>query len=161
MHFSPIGEGTRKPCLEEKPSAMFSPVKAAHRRIKRTNSPNGSAFNKGNFRNSVHANQPVLMDGVLKKMSSNSAIKRWQDRFFTLEGQYFKYFAISMDGGKGQELKGTIDLRQLANVQNHFDIIKLVMTSGEIAHLKASTQEDAATWTQMLRDTAPGESQRL
>jgi hypothetical protein len=88
-------------------------------------------------------------------MTSTSTMKRWQDRFFCLSGHYLKYFSIDSQGGRGVELKGTIDLNHLTTIQRDFEVIKLGKASGEMTHLKAKTQEEAAEWHQILKDAAP------
>ena len=68
----------------------------------------GSSFSKRWHRPSVF-DQAIVKQGSLKKRSSG-LVKRWQERYFTLQGHYLKYYA---DINKIQkDLKGTIDLAE-------------------------------------------------
>jgi hypothetical protein len=155
MAFSPIGEGLRKsPGQETREIGEFSPVKPQRSRIQQS-SVDKSAFSKDQTRNSMFDSQTVLMEGVLKKLSSSPAINLWQDRFFRLETHYLNYFSVGAKGGAEGEFKGNIDLNQIEHVLQEDNVLKLTTTSGEVAQLKAKSQEEAAAWCTSIKDASP------
>lgn len=118
-----------------------------------------STFSKVGFRKSVFEEE-ILIEGALKKFS-HGVFKRWQERYFTVQGHYLKYYT---DSNKIQrDLKGTIDLAGMTGVmktkkKGEFRVV--VGTEKGGALLQATTQEEADEWVSVLSSMVPdyGES---
>jgi hypothetical protein len=77
-----------------------------------------SSFAKDNFRGSVFdtdAGGAAMKQGYLSKLSSGALSKRWQKRFFRLEGHYLKYFENEETDQKN--VKGVVDLKDVSSVE--------------------------------------------
>jgi hypothetical protein len=112
-----------------------------------------SSFSKRGFRPSVFE-EAVIKEGKLNKLSSGM-IKRYQERYFTLQGHYLKYYS---DSNKIQkDLKGTINLNE--TVPPHIKIdgleFEVVLKDKQTAKLKAEKQEDADDWVMLLMSRLP------
>ena len=51
----------------------------------------------------------------MSKLSSGTLSKRWQKRFFRLEGHYFKYYENEESDQK--DVKGVVDLKDVSAVE--------------------------------------------
>jgi hypothetical protein len=116
--------------------------------------PRKSSFSKKGFRPSVFE-EAIVKEGKLFKLSSGM-IKRYQERYFTLQGHYLKYYA---DSNKIQkDLKGTIDLN--TTIEPHLRTsgeleFELLLQDGSVAKLKSDTQEDADEWIMLIMSRKP------
>jgi hypothetical protein len=108
---------------------------------------------KGDFSPSIFE-EAITKEGKLYKKSSGM-IKRYQERYFTLQGHYLKYYA---DSNKIQkDLKGTIDLNETVAPHIRIDGLEfeVVLKDKQTAKLKADTQEDADDWVTICMSRLP------
>ena len=107
-----------------------------------------STFTKAAFRNSVF-DEACIIEGYLKKYS-HGVFRRWQDRYFTVQGHYLKYYTDSNKIRK--DLKGTIDLDGVKSAlltgksKGEF---RVVLKEGE-AVMKAESDEEAMKWVEII-----------
>ena len=107
-----------------------------------------STFTKAAFRNSVF-DEACIIEGYLKKYS-HGVFRRWQDRYFTIQGHYLKYYTDSNKIRK--DLKGTIDLDGVKSAlltgktKGEF---RVMLKEGE-AIMKAETDEEAQKWAEII-----------
>lgn len=107
-----------------------------------------STFTKAQFRNSVF-DEACIIEGYLKKYS-HGVFRRWQDRYFTVQGHYLKYYTDSNKIRK--DLKGTIDLDGVkgANLTGKAKgEFRVVLAEGE-AVMKAESDEEAMKWVEII-----------
>eukprot|EP00937_MAST-01D_sp_MAST-1D-sp2_P007584 g7584.t1 len=108
-----------------------------------------STFKKIAFRNSVFEDA-ILIEGYLKKFS-HGVFKRWQERYFTVQGHYLKYYTDSNKIRK--DLKGTIDLDDMQSCRltgKSKGEFQLQLKGEGDALLKASSDDEAAKWVDIL-----------
>jgi hypothetical protein len=119
-----------------------------------------AAFEKKKFRGSVHAAEsPVYKEGYLQKKSSGGGIgpKRFQRRFFRIQGNYLKY--TESENSEEGKVKGVVDLRDVkeVNIKGNAGEIMVDMkpaADGEKGpsplSLKAADLADAQEWLEAL-----------
>ena len=122
-----------------------------------------SSFQKGaassRRASEVDVSHAIVKQGRLKKLAHSTVFKRWQPRFFVLQGRYLKYYESedTFDVSKVANLKGTIDLSALDAVDRSGAILTLRLRGGGSAaqeKLRAAADDEAGEWAAALEQAA-------
>ena len=106
---------------------------------------------------SIHQH-PILKEGYLKKKSSG-ALARWQERYFTLQGPYLKYYTDVEKCEK--DLKGSLDLKNVKGAKltgvGSGEGLEFTVTSESdegvsVAYFRARDKEEARDWMDLISD---------
>ena len=89
-----------------------------------------SGFAKVGFRNSVFESAATLREGYLMKKSSGP-IRRWQRRYFVLQGHYLKYCVNEEEKNAQEEIKGVVDM-SVARVVSYRNVADLEQATATI-----------------------------
>ena len=94
---------------------------------------------------------PLAIQGCLLKQSAGLR-KRWQERYFTVQGHYLKYYE-SKETKSDSTLKGTIDVLGITSVRVVGGVqIDIGTEDGNSAKLRASSEQVASLWVQAIKD---------
>jgi hypothetical protein len=112
------------------------------------------------FRDKEGFGGAVVMEGLLRKKASGP-IPRWQERYFTVQGSFLKYYTERPEGMSAYletNLKGTLDLSDMESCDATKDAcsFKIVLKENKgVTLLKSTTQDDADRWIRLLQSMAP------
>jgi hypothetical protein len=115
-------------------------------------------------------NGQLLHEGILKKRGTGP-MPRWQERFFTLQGTFLKYYSQRPEGMSAYldtDLKGALDIREMESCKPTKEafVFCLALREGRgVALLKAANQSDVDQWIALLvsikAESSKGEMQAI